>query len=67
MAVPELVTDEVAAAMRAAFGGLAWVADIIIIIGRTGMAVGAIIGILLDNILPATPEERGLTHPEWTL
>jgi len=42
-----------------------WVADIIVILLRTGMAVGAIIGITLDNIIPGTPEERGLTHPDW--
>jgi len=42
-----------------------WLAQIIIIILRTGMAVAAIIGIILDNVLPGTPEERGLTHPDW--
>lgn len=30
-------------------------------IGKTGMAVAAIIGITLDNLIPGTPEERGLT------
>ena len=29
-------------------------------IGSTGMAVAAILGILLDNLVPGTPEERGL-------
>ncbi|MCP4203050.1 MAG: xanthine permease [bacterium] len=29
-------------------------------IGSTGMAVAAIFGILLDNLIPGTPEERGL-------
>lgn len=32
-------------------------------IGNTGMAVAAIIGGLLDNIIPGTPEERGLKEP----
>ena len=45
--------------------GWEWVGSIIEIIGETGMAVGAIFGIILDNLLPGTPEERGLTHPEW--
>lgn len=29
-------------------------------VGSTGMAVAAIIGLLLDNIIPGTPEQRGL-------
>ena len=29
-------------------------------VGSTGMAVAAIIGLLLDNLIPGTPEERGL-------
>jgi len=29
-------------------------------IGVTGMAVAALIGIVLDNVIPGTPEERGL-------
>ncbi len=45
--------------------GWEWLAQIIVIILRTGMAVGAILGILLDNIIPGTPEERGITHPDW--
>jgi xanthine/uracil permease len=32
-------------------------------IGNTGMAVAAILGILLDNLVPGTPEERGLSGP----
>ena len=32
-------------------------------IGMTGMAVAAIIGIVLDNLIPGTPEERGLDVP----
>ena len=31
-------------------------------VGCTGMAVAAIIGIILDNSIPGTPEERGLTR-----
>lgn len=29
-------------------------------IGSTGMAVAAILGLLLDNLIPGSPEERGL-------
>ena len=35
-------------------------AGIVGAIGSTGMAVAAIFGILLDNLVPGTPEERGL-------
>ena len=44
----------------------AWAASILSIIksiGLTGMGVAAIIGILLDNLIPGTPEERGLAIP----
>jgi hypothetical protein len=34
--------------------------DIITTVGKTGMAVGGIIGLVLDNIVPGTEEERGL-------
>jgi uracil-xanthine permease len=33
---------------------------IVVSIGETGMAVAAIIGLLLDNLIPGTPEQRGL-------
>ena len=34
--------------------------DIVTAIGSTGMAVAAIIGLILDNLIPGTDEERGL-------
>ena len=34
--------------------------NIIEAIGKTGMAVAAIIGVVLDNLIPGTPRERGL-------
>ena len=37
-----------------------WLANIINILGSTGMAVGAFIALLLDNTVPGTDEERGL-------
>jgi uracil-xanthine permease len=40
-----------------------WIGDIITTIGKTGMAVAGIIALVLDNLIPGTDEERGLT--EW--
>ena len=37
-----------------------WLSNIINIVGSTGMAVAAIFGLILDNVIPGTPEERGL-------
>jgi nucleobase transporter 1/2 len=34
--------------------------NIIEAVGKTGMAVAAIFGIILDNLVPGTPQERGL-------
>jgi len=34
--------------------------DMIRAVGETGMAVGALCGIILDNLIPGTPAERGL-------
>jgi uracil-xanthine permease len=36
------------------------VRGIVVSIGETGMAVAAIIGLVLDNLIPGTPEQRGL-------
>ncbi len=40
---------------------LGWLADIVNTIGKTGMAVGALFAFVLDNTIPGTREERGLT------
>ena len=37
--------------------GIKWLGDIITTVGKTGMAVGGIIGLVLDNIVPGTEEE----------
>jgi solute carrier family 23 (nucleobase transporter), member 1 len=37
-----------------------WLSNIVVSIGSTGMAVTAILGLILDNIIPGTEEERGL-------
>lgn len=38
-----------------------WLADMVRAVGSTGMAVAAISGLLLDNLIPGTPGERGLS------
>ncbi len=37
------------------------IADVVNTLGRTGMAVGAVFALVLDNTIPGTDEERGLT------
>ncbi len=41
--------------------GPEWVNNIIKTLGGTGMAVGAFCALVLDNVIPGTDEERGLT------
>ena len=44
------------------FGGAwEWLSDIINTLGRSGMAVGAFLALFLDNTIPGTPAERGLS------
>lgn len=40
---------------------LIWFSNIVNTLGSTGMAVGAFIALILDNTVPGTDEERGLT------
>ncbi|BAM04677.1 uracil-xanthine permease family protein [Phycisphaera mikurensis] len=40
----------------------AWAAGLVNALGSTGMAVGAILGLLLDNLVPGTDRERGLVE-----
>ncbi len=49
------------AANEVVITGAPWLADIINTLGKTSMAVGAFIALVLDNIVPGTDEERGLT------
>ena len=39
-----------------------WLSDILNTLGQTGMAVGAVCAMILDNVIAGTDEERGLTH-----
>ncbi len=48
------------AANKVVIAGAPWLAEMINIIGSTGMAVAAIFGLILDNLLPGSPEERGI-------
>ncbi|MFP4552678.1 MAG: uracil-xanthine permease family protein [Actinomycetota bacterium] len=43
------------------FFGIGWLSDIIVSIGSSGIATAAVLGLLLDNLIPGTPEERGMT------
>lgn len=42
------------------FAGIPWLSNIVTTIGSTGMAVAAILGLILDNVIPGTLEERGI-------
>ena len=39
---------------------LVWLSDILNTLGKSGMAVGALLAMVLDNTVPGTDEERGL-------
>jgi nucleobase transporter 1/2 len=41
--------------------GPEWFSNIVNTLGNTGMAIGAVVALGLDNTIPGTPEERGLT------
>ncbi|MEN0109375.1 MAG: solute carrier family 23 protein [Planctomycetota bacterium] len=58
LSVPAYFGSEAGAAALAA---VPWgLGDVVGSLGKTGMAVAAILGILLDNVVPGTPLERGL-------
>ena len=50
-------TPTVDALLSSLYGGIG---DIVESIGKTGMAVAAIIGLILDNLIPGSQKERGL-------
>jgi nucleobase transporter 1/2 len=41
--------------------GPEWLSNIVNTLGSIGMAVGAVIALVLDNTIPGTDDERGLT------
>lgn len=58
ISMPHYFQNGGSASVEASFSA-GW-ASVINAIGQTGMAVAAILGILLDNVIPGTPRERGL-------
>lgn len=62
ISVPYYFDNGGSAAVEAAMP--AWAAGTVNAIGATGMAVAAILGITLDNLVPGTPRERGLLDDE---
>ncbi len=40
--------------------GMAWLGDIVRSIGSSGIAVAAVLGLFLDNVIPGTDAERGI-------
>lgn len=54
-------------AMQLSFEWAPWLSNIINIVGSSGMAVAAIFGLILDNVIPGTPEERGLITKHQTI
>jgi nucleobase transporter 1/2 len=48
------------AAAEFSFFGIDWATEFIASIGSNAIAVAAVLGILLDNLIPGTDEERGL-------
>jgi solute carrier family 23 (nucleobase transporter), member 1 len=40
--------------------GIGWLSDIVSSIGKSPVAVGALMGLLLDNLVPGTDAERGI-------
>lgn len=58
LSVPEYFTVP---ANEIVFGGKwQWAADVLNTLGKTGMAIGALIALVLDNTIPASDEDRGL-------
>ena len=58
ISVPHYFQNGGSANVEATF--LPSIAAVVNAIGQTGMAVAAILGILLDNVIPGTQQERGL-------
>lgn len=48
------------------FFGIDWLTDIVSAIGSSGIAVAAVLGLFLDNVIPGTPEERGAISEDST-
>ena len=71
LSVPAYFGSEAGKAAMLSLGKSSWLAsvneplaisvrDVVSAIGNTGMAVAAILGLVLDNLIPGTAEQRGL-------
>jgi solute carrier family 23 (nucleobase transporter), member 1 len=60
LSVPAYFSGLAAAGTPLYFAWAPWLSDMVTTIGSTGMAVAAILGLFLDNIIPGTAEERGI-------
>jgi len=61
ISLPEYVGPNLDAILALFPERLAWLGSILTTIGSSGMAVGAFIALFLDNTIPGTDEERGIT------
>jgi len=65
ISVPGIFTGtHLTEAVQLSFDWAPWLSNIINIVGSSGMAVAAIFGLILDNVIPGTDEERGLIVKE---
>lgn len=60
LSIPAYFNSLEAAGTPFVIEGATWLSDIINNIGKTSMAVAAIFGLILDNLIPGTPKERGI-------
>ncbi|MDF1813560.1 MAG: solute carrier family 23 protein [Verrucomicrobiales bacterium] len=61
LSLPEYIGPNSEAIIGLFPASISWIGNIISTIGSSGMAVGAFLALLLDNIVPGTDEERGIT------
>lgn len=60
LSLPEYVGPNTEAIQALFHPSLLWLASVLTTIGSSGMAVGAVFALVLDNSIPGTPEERGI-------
>ncbi|MCR3921261.1 MAG: purine/pyrimidine permease [Firmicutes bacterium] len=61
LSVPTYFTGLEAAGTPFVIEGAVWLSEIITTIGKTSMAVAAFLGLILDNLIPGTAQERGIS------
>ncbi len=60
LSVPEYFASEQYTSTAFAAMEPRWLVNVVETLGKTGMAVGALVALVLDNTVPGTDEERGL-------